>query len=116
MFQSLKRFGRAASLATLALALAPRVRINGISPGLILRSGDQTEDDVIGNQQAGIHDFLRLHSQGRSGPYRRSQHVAGRNLRNAEFVGYGLRLGSFAGARRPQKDDSHNNHSRVKNK
>lgn len=31
--------------ATLALALAPHVRINGISPGLILRSGDQTQQD-----------------------------------------------------------------------
>lgn len=28
---------------TLALALAPQVRLNGISPGLILRSGDQTQ-------------------------------------------------------------------------
>ncbi|WP_292041968.1 MULTISPECIES: SDR family oxidoreductase [unclassified Brevundimonas] len=28
---------------TLALALAPRVRLNGVSPGLILRSGDQTQ-------------------------------------------------------------------------
>ena len=35
--------GLGAMTASLALALAPQVRINGISPGLILRSGDQTE-------------------------------------------------------------------------
>lgn len=39
------KIGLAGLTETLALALAPRVRINGISPGLILRSGDQTEDE-----------------------------------------------------------------------
>ncbi len=37
------KVGLAGLTGTLALALAPRIRICGISPGLILRSGDQTE-------------------------------------------------------------------------
>lgn len=37
--------GLGALTASLALALAPHVRINAVSPGLILRSGDQTEAD-----------------------------------------------------------------------
>ena len=37
--------GLGALTRTLALALAPRVRLNAISPGLILRSGDQTQAD-----------------------------------------------------------------------
>lgn len=41
------KIGLAGLTETLALALAPRVRINGISPGLILRSGDQTEDEYL---------------------------------------------------------------------
>jgi len=39
------KIGLAGLTETLALSLAPRVRLNGISPGLILRSGDQTEQD-----------------------------------------------------------------------
>jgi len=37
------KVGLAGLTQSLALALAPQVRLNGISPGLILRSGDQTE-------------------------------------------------------------------------
>lgn len=39
------KVGLAGLTETLALALAPRVRINGIAPGLILRSGDQTVEE-----------------------------------------------------------------------
>lgn len=39
------KIGLAGLTETLALALAPRVRLNGISPGLILKSGDQTEEE-----------------------------------------------------------------------
>ncbi|MET4682405.1 SDR family oxidoreductase [Brevundimonas faecalis] len=37
------KLGLAGLTRTLAMGLAPRVRLCGISPGLILRSGDQTE-------------------------------------------------------------------------
>lgn len=37
------KLGLAALTRTLALELAPRIRLCGVSPGLILRSGDQTE-------------------------------------------------------------------------
>lgn len=36
--------GLAGATETLALALAPRVRVNGIAPGITLPSGDQTEE------------------------------------------------------------------------
>lgn len=39
------KVGLAGLTAHLALALAPGIRVNGICPGLILRSGDQTEED-----------------------------------------------------------------------
>lgn len=39
------KVGLAGMTKTLALALAPRIRLCGIAPGLILRSGDQTEED-----------------------------------------------------------------------
>lgn len=39
------KVGLAGLTETLALALAPRVRINGVAPGLILRSGDQTQEE-----------------------------------------------------------------------
>lgn len=37
--------GLGALTASLALGLAPRIRLNAVSPGLILRSGDQTEEE-----------------------------------------------------------------------
>ena len=37
--------GLGALTASLALALSPNIRLNAVSPGLILRSGDQTEAD-----------------------------------------------------------------------
>lgn len=57
--------GLAGLTRTLALALAPRVRLNGVAPGLILRSGDQTEaeyqaawrDTPLG-RGAGLEDVL----------------------------------------------------------
>lgn len=39
--------GLGALTASLALGLAPHVRLNGVSPGLILRSGDQTEEEYL---------------------------------------------------------------------
>jgi NAD(P)-dependent dehydrogenase (short-subunit alcohol dehydrogenase family) len=46
------KVGLAGMTRTLALALAPRIRVCGIAPGLILRSGDQTEAEY----QAAWHD------------------------------------------------------------
>lgn len=59
------KIGLAGLTQTLALALAPRVRLNGVAPGLILRSGDQTEaeyqaawrDTPLG-RGAGVEDVL----------------------------------------------------------
>ncbi len=59
------KVGLAGLTPTLALALAPRVRLNGVAPGLILRSGDQTDaeyeaawrDTPLG-RGAGVDDVL----------------------------------------------------------
>ena len=42
---SMSKLALAAATELLAKALAPRVRVNGIAPGLSLISGDQTEED-----------------------------------------------------------------------
>ena len=46
------KVGLAGMTRTLALALAPQIRVCGIAPGLILRSGDQTEAEY----RAAWHD------------------------------------------------------------
>ena len=75
---------------------------------------DQAEDDVIRYQEPGIHDLLGFQAQRRAGADRGAQHVAGGNLGDAEFLGDGLGLGAFSRTRGAQKDDSHDNASRVK--
>jgi NAD(P)-dependent dehydrogenase (short-subunit alcohol dehydrogenase family) len=42
---TLAKLGLANATATLAMALAPRVRVNCVLPGLMLPSGDQTEEN-----------------------------------------------------------------------
>ncbi len=42
---TLSKLGLANATGTLAMALAPRIRVNCVLPGLMLRSGDQTEEN-----------------------------------------------------------------------
>lgn len=49
---TLAKLGLAGATATLAMALAPAIRVNCIAPGLMLPSGDQTEEN-----------FARVHGQ-----------------------------------------------------
>ncbi|WP_138378819.1 SDR family NAD(P)-dependent oxidoreductase [Luteithermobacter gelatinilyticus] len=42
---SLSKYGLLGATETLAMALAPRVRVNGLAPGLTLLSGDQSEEN-----------------------------------------------------------------------
>lgn len=49
---TLSKLGLAGATATLAMALAPAIRVNCIAPGLMLPSGDQTEEN-----------FARVHDQ-----------------------------------------------------
>jgi NAD(P)-dependent dehydrogenase (short-subunit alcohol dehydrogenase family) len=42
---TLSKLGLAGATGTLAMALAPRIRVNCVLPGLMLRSGDQTEEN-----------------------------------------------------------------------
>ncbi|HRE44218.1 MAG TPA: SDR family oxidoreductase [Terricaulis sp.] len=49
---TLAKLGLASATATLAMALAPSIRVNCIAPGLMLPSGDQTEAN-----------FARVHGQ-----------------------------------------------------
>src|SRR5207249_118926 len=68
---------------------------------------DETDDDVVRHQLTCIHHFFRGKTEGRSGLYRRAQHVTGGNLRNAEALLDERRLGAFAGARRTKKYQTH---------
>lgn len=45
MSYTLSKLGLAGATSTLAMALAPRIRVNCIAAGLMLRSGDQTEQN-----------------------------------------------------------------------
>src|SRR6185295_10660149 len=67
----------------------------------------QTDDDVVGYQRAGIHEFFCLQAKWRACLDGGTQHVAGGNLRNAELSGDEGGLRAFAGARRAQKNKSH---------
>ncbi len=49
---TLSKLGLAGATATLAMAMAPAIRVNCIAPGLMLPSGDQTEEN-----------FARVHDQ-----------------------------------------------------
>ncbi len=49
---TLSKLGLASATSTLAMALAPNIRVNCIAPGLMLRSGDQTAEN-----------FARVHGQ-----------------------------------------------------
>jgi NAD(P)-dependent dehydrogenase (short-subunit alcohol dehydrogenase family) len=42
---TLSKLGLAGATSTLAMALAPNIRVNCVLPGLMLRSGDQTEEN-----------------------------------------------------------------------
>ena len=68
---------------------------------------DQADDDVVGHEAAGIHDLLGLEAQRGARLHRGAQHVAGRDLRNAELLLDEVGLRTLAGARRSQKNQSH---------
>ena len=68
---------------------------------------DQADDDVVADQAAGIHDLLGFEAQRRAGLDGGAQHVAGGNLRNAEFLLDEVGLGALAGAGWPQQNQSH---------
>src|SRR6185503_1991135 len=61
---------------------------------------DEPQDDVVGNEIAGIHHFLGSDAERRSRGYRRTQHVTRRYLRDRVRLRDEGGLGAFAGARR----------------
>ena len=60
---------------------------------------DQTDDQIIGDQPATVHDFLDLLTQISTRLDRCTQHVASRNLRNTETLTDKLCLGTLARTR-----------------
>ncbi|MNV26119.1 hypothetical protein D3C71_1172330 [compost metagenome] len=68
---------------------------------------DQCDDQVVGDQTASIHDALGLDAQLGAGLDRSTQHVAGGDLRNAEFLGDELSLSTFTGPGSSQQNDAH---------
>ena len=57
---------------------------------------DDTDDDLVHHQRAGVHGRLRPEPQGRAASHGRAQQVAGGNLRDPETHHQPLRLGAFA--------------------
>ena len=74
---------------------------------LLQALGDQPDDDVVGHEAAGFHDLLRLQAERRAGLDGGAQHVAGGDLRDAEFFGDEAGLGTFAGTGRAQQNHTH---------
>ena len=72
---------------------------------------NQADNDVVGNQAAGVHDFFGFQAQRRLCFYRRPQHVARGNLGNAKFLGNKRGLRAFAGTGWTEQDQSHGNTS-----
>ena len=68
---------------------------------------DQADDQLVGDQLAGIHDFFQLQAQGRAGLDRRTQHVTGGNLWNTELFGDELCLSTFTGPGSSQQNYAH---------
>ena len=75
--------------------------------GLDQPLADHTEDDIVGNQLAGIHGCLRGTAELAAGGHRCAEQIACRDLWNAMFLSQALGLGAFAGARCTQENDSH---------
>ena len=57
---------------------------------------DQVDDQIVADQPAGGHHGLRLQAQGGAGLDCGTQHVAGGNLRNTEFLANKGGLRAFA--------------------
>ena len=68
---------------------------------------DQTDDQIVGDQAASIHDFLDLLAKLGAGLDRCAQHVAGGDLRNAEALADELGLCTLACPWGAQQDNSH---------
>ena len=69
--------------------------------------GDDRDDDLVGDQLAGVHDGLGALADLGAGRDRGAQHVAGRELRNAVLLDQTLGLGALARPRRPEQDQPH---------
>ena len=67
--------------------------------GLVEPFADHGDDQVVGHELAGLHDSLGLAAEHGSRAHRRAQHVAARNLRDAEVLGEKPGLGAFARSR-----------------
>ncbi len=66
---------------------------------------DEADDDLVGYQLARVHERLGLFAERRAVAARGPEHVAGRDLRDAEARREALRLGAFAGAWRAEEDE-----------
>ena len=68
---------------------------------------DQADDDVVGDELTCVHHGLGLEAQLGARLDRRTQHVAGGDLRNTVFFHDELSLGTFAGTRCSQQNNAH---------
>lgn len=67
----------------------------------------QADDQLVGDQLAGIHDFLQLQAQRGTGLDGGTQHVTGGDLWNTELFGDELCLSTFTGPGSSQQNYAH---------
>ena len=77
------------------------------SPAASMRSRNDLDDDLVGDELAALHDRLGALADLGPGLDRRAQHVAGGELRYAVFLDQPLCLGPLARPRRPEQDQPH---------
>ena len=65
------------------------------------------DDDAVGNQCAGIHEFFRFEAQRGAGFDFGAQHVSGRDLRHLVTFSEITGLGAFAGSGHAEKNNAH---------
>ena len=69
--------------------------------------GDHVDDDIVGDELAGIHDALDAQPELAPRKGRGPQHVSGGELSNPVVLLYPLRLSPLPRAWRPEQDDVH---------
>ena len=75
--------------------------------GLVNPSGDNCDDQIIGDQLTAVHDALGAQSNRSAGVGRSAQHIPCRQLQQTMLGDETLSLRAFAGAGGAQQNQSH---------
>ena len=78
-----------------------------MASGSLRRRVDHPDDEVVGNEPAGVHDRLGLAAERGVASNLVAQHVPGRDMRDAEAHRDARRLGALAAAGRSEHQGDH---------